>query len=67
MTEMLQTEPEENINDIITIIQTIVKKDKSNKTIPRQKPELRELIDPLLAWINHAASSQEKLSLFKDL
>jgi hypothetical protein len=48
MTEMLQTEPEENINDIICIIQAIVKKDKTNKTLPRQKPELRELVDPLL-------------------
>ena len=51
MTEMLQTEPEENIGDIIMIIQTVVKKEKTNKTIPRQKPELRELIDPLLGWI----------------
>lgn len=67
LTEMLQNEPEENIGDILTIIQAVVKKEKPSKTIPRQKPELRELIDPLLAWINHAASSQEKLPLFKNL
>lgn len=67
MKEMLQTEPEENINDIISIISAIVKKDKANKTIPRQKPELRELVDPLLCWINHAASSQQRLGLFQNL
>jgi hypothetical protein len=67
MTEMLQTEPEEHIQDIISIISVVVKKDKTVRATHRQKPELRELIDPLLAWLNHAASSQDKLGLFHTL
>lgn len=67
MTEMLQTEPEVHIQDIISIISVIVKKEKKSRSSHRQKPELRELVDPLLAWLNHSASSQDKLSLFHSL
>ena len=67
MTEMLQTEPEEHIHDIISIISVLVKKDKTIRSAHRQKPELRELIDPLLAWLTHSASNQDKLNLFHSL
>ncbi|OMJ85008.1 hypothetical protein SteCoe_13786 [Stentor coeruleus] len=67
MAEMLQTEPEEHITDILNIIQAIVRKENTNKTLQKQKPELRELVDPLLNWLNHAANSQDKLTLFQSI
>lgn len=65
--EMLQTEPEEHIQDIISVISVIVKRDKNKRSAHRQKPELRELVDPLLGWLTHSASSQDKLELFHSL